>query len=876
MGSVEGGAVPTEISGPPADAAVTGRWIFDRIEGWARQEPQRCAFVLDHADRADRYSYADVVSLTDRIAAGLEARGLRRGDRVGILMENVPHWVFALLGILRMGGVVVPLATALPETALKNVAQHAGCRLVFTDAQNEEKARSLAPEVVVLPCEKFVNESPAPSPYRSPDDRETALIVYTSGTTGDPKGVQLTALGLGHEIRGVAESMALSADHRILSVLPFSHVLPLVANGLGALCIGASVTFLSSISPQRIVEAFHKHRITFFVCVPQFFYALHKRIFSQVGAQSPAVRTIFGLLFRLAGKLPRPDQRRKLFGKIHRTIGPDLRLLASGGSRFDPAVAEDLSRLGYTMLQAYGLTETSAAATVTPAGANAIGTVGKPIRGASIRIDSPDSKGVGEVCIRGPIVMKGYYQKEDLAPNSWFHSGDLGFLRPDGNLVITGRSKDVIVLANGENVYPEETETHYAQSPWVEELCVMGIAERLHAVVVPNMEEFRRQGQTTITHRIRVDLENLSKQLPSYYRILSFSIQQEPLPRTVTRKLRRFEIQRQYLESQARDVRRASAVEHPRFLEGAGAVVSRLVHQARPDSGPLDVSMNLELDLGFDSLARVELFGHAEEQLGVRLAEDRGGRIYTLGDLIDALVDASLESGRGRSWTEILEVPPADSIHQEPALNPGALTRWSSYVVIKIAKVFFRTFLGFRYSGLEKLPQQTPFILCPNHQSFLDGFFLISALPRNIIDRIFVLGVPQYWQGAVMRFLARLSRIVEIDTTGNLMQAMRIGALGLRKNRVLLIFPEGVRTIDGRVAEFKNGAAILACEVGAPIVPIGIKGAFEMWPRGGRFHLHAVEIAIGDPIDPRSFANSPDPYTALSEAVRNAVVNLAR
>ena len=181
----------------------------------------------------------------------------------------------------------------------------------------------------------------------------------------------------------------------------------------------------------------------------------------------------------------------------------------------------------------------------------------------------------------------------------------------DGNLVITGRSKDVIVLANGKNVYPEELEAHYSQSIWIKELCVMGIqspeGERLHAVIVPEMEEFRRRAQTTINENIQIDIENLSKELPSYYRILSFSIRNEPFPRTVTRKLQRFEIQREEETRKTTSVHREALKEHPRFSEGAGVVIAQLVRQAKPDAGPLDVSMNLELDLGFDSLARVEL-----------------------------------------------------------------------------------------------------------------------------------------------------------------------------------------------------------------------------------------------------------------------------
>jgi long-chain acyl-CoA synthetase len=599
------------------------------------------------------------------------------------------------------------------------------------------------------------------------------------------------------------------------------------------------------------------------------------------------MRKKFWLMYRVAGSLQKPDLRRKLFARIHKTIGPELKFLASGGSRFDPAIAKDLDRLGYTMLQAYGLTETSAAATATPPDAIVLGSVGQAIRGVSVRIDSPDENGVGEICVSGPILMKGYYKDDEatraVLSNGWFHSGDLGYLRPDGNLVITGRSKDVIVLPNGKNVYPEELEAHYAQSLWIKEICVLGISEaegeRLHAVVVPDMEEFRRRSQTTIVENIQVDLENLSKQLPSYYRILSFSIRHEPFPRTVTRKLQRFEIQR---EEEAREkakqnatAHREVAVEHARFQEGAGAVVAQLVRQRKPDIGPLDVSMSLELDLGFDSITRVELLGVAEAQLGVRIDEEKASRIYTLGELVDALTDANTESGRGKTWREILEVPPDDPLYRLEVLDPSRLTLWSSYICIKIAKLLFRVFLPLRYTGIEKLPRHLPFILCPNHQSFLDGPLLISALPKHVIDKIFILGYTDYWEGSVMGFFGRLSRIVGIDGSANLVQALQTGAIGLRKKRVLLVFPEGTRTLDGKLAEFKKGAAILACELGVPIVPVGLKGAFEMWPRGGSFRLHPVEVHFGDPIQPDDFKGEADPYTAVTETLKSAIRHLA-
>jgi long-chain acyl-CoA synthetase len=338
----------------------------------------------------------------------------------------------------------------------------------------------------------------------------------------------------------------------------------------------------------------------------------------------------------------------------------------------------------------------------------------------------------------------------------------------------------------------------------------------------------------------------------------------------VTRKLQRFQIQGEEMERTNAAIRRRATVEHTRFNDGPGAVVAQLVRQAKPDAGPLDVDMNLELDLGFDSLARVELLGLAEAQLGVRIAEDRAARIFTLGELVDELAAASPESGRGGSWKEILDVPPGDDLHTHEVFEPTALTLWSSYLTIKLAKVFFRVYLPLGFSGLERLPRKGPFILCPNHQSFLDGPLLISVLPKHIINRIFILGYTDYFQGSVMRFFGKLSRIVAIDPNVNLIQALRIGGLGLRRGRVLLVFPEGTRTLDGSVAEFKKGSAILAVELGVPVVPVGLKGAFEMWPRGGTFRRHPVHVTFGDPIDPNDFRDAADPCTALTETLKGA------
>src|SRR5437016_4561019 len=434
----------TEVSGPPVTEALPSHWIFDRLEEWAKRSPNQFAFAVDQQDRVEEYRYAQVLDQANAISAALLEQGIQCGDRVGILMENIPQWVFVLLGTMRIGAVTVPLATTLPENSVRLIAQHAGCKIIFADEQNWEKAKDVTDALGCLlsspphlrrgePASNAgggggaVQENPRPS--SAVEGNDTAIIVYTSGTTGNPKGVELTFDNLNHEIRGAIELLEITPDHRILSVLPFSHVLPLIANGLGPLCAGAGVVFLSSISPQRIIDAFHRHRITLFVCVPQFFYLLHKRIFSKVDSQPLPMRILFRSMKAIATRINRPAVRRKLFSKIHDAIGPDLLLLASGGSQFDIRVAQDLHDLGYTMLQAYGLTETSAAATITPIGDNHIGTVGIPLRGVTVRIDSPNDEGVGEVWIRGPVLMKGYYRAPDetseVIHDGWLLTGDL-------------------------------------------------------------------------------------------------------------------------------------------------------------------------------------------------------------------------------------------------------------------------------------------------------------------------------------------------------------------------------------------------------------------------------------------------------------------
>jgi long-chain acyl-CoA synthetase len=455
--------------------------------------------------------------------------------------------------------------------------------------------------------------------------------------------VMLTHANLLGEVAAVFSWAQLGPEDAILGVLPLFHVLSQMANLLLPLVKGTRVVYLETLNTTELMRALRERGISAFAVVPQFFYLIHERIFKEVSKKGALVQKLFRLLMRGNRAL------RKLgfnagpyfFGKIHQTFGARMRYLITGGSRFDPQIARDFHDLGIDVLQAYGLTETTGGAFVTRPEHNVIGSVGPPLAGVEGKILNPQSQeqgpAIGEVAIRGAIVMKGYWNRPDataaVLQDGWLHTGDLGYFDAQHNLFLTGRSKEVIVLSNGKNVYPEEIEAHYVQSPFIKEIAVMGIegapgdpsSERLHAVVVPNFEVLRERKVVNAKEVIRFDIEGLSAQIASTKRIGSYEIWQDDLPRTTTRKLKRFEIEKRVKANGAGksgdadiSTRKPLTEEEQAWLQQSDVqralgVLRASAADSKKEIRPND---NLELDLGFDSMQRVEVLVALEEELG--------------------------------------------------------------------------------------------------------------------------------------------------------------------------------------------------------------------------------------------------------------------
>jgi long-chain acyl-CoA synthetase len=668
---------------------------------------------------------------------------------------------------------------------------------------------------------------------------------------------------------------------------------------------GARVVFLESLNTSELMRALRERGITIFVCVPQFFYLIHNRIFKEVAARGRMVESLFRAMLSLNRVTRRMGVNLGplLFKKVHQMLGSRIRMLITGGSRLDPKIGADFEALGFTLLNAYGLTETSGAATVTTPANNVIGSVGKPLPGNEVRVHKPEKDPetgymVGEIAVRGGIVMKGYYNRPDataaVMDDGWLLTGDLGRLDEHNNVFITGRAKDIIVLASGKNIYPEEIEAHYQRSPFIKEIAVIGLegkpgepmSERLHGVIVPNFEVLRERKIVNAKEMIRFEIEGLSSQMPATKRILSYDIWQEDLPRTTTRKVKRNEVEKRVRAMQGRsaDPTESTGTLSAQDEEWMGIPeVQRALMVLRDASNNkrerIFPSDNLELDLGLDSMERVELLVALERELNSHVPDSIVSEVYTVRELVDAVrARIGAESSREKdvaAWGCVLQTDPTEpdilAITQKRTLR---LFFW--YCFGKLVYIFCRIAFHLQATGIEKLPHKGPYVIALNHQTYLDAPIFMSLLPWSVFRRQFSVGTSEIFGAGLVRRIANSFNLVPVDPDANMVPAMKATGYGLRNGKILVIFPEGERSIDGPPKKFKKGAAILAVNLNVPIYPVALDGFFEAWPRGKGFQgFTRAKFAIGDPIYPPKNAASPEAaYEQLNTELKDRVMEM--
>jgi long-chain acyl-CoA synthetase len=836
-------------------------------------------------------TYGELLARAQSGGARLRELGVEPGDRVALLSENRPEWGASYLAILEAEATAVPLDAQLNESDVRALLERAEARVLIASPAIAAKLSSTrdhlrARGIPVLDLERALApfegsaERCDPRPASALDDHDptVASLIFTSGTTALPKGVLLTHENILFDMRaGNANECLFRRDDRLVSVLPLHHVFEFGAGFYTALHVGATITYVESLRGDVIAETMRAAQPTTMLVVPRLLELFLAGIERKAAARGRlAKKALSGLVLATrAGRAAGIDLSRRLLATVHEGFGGRLRRFITGGAPLALETREALEALGFEVLEGYGLTETSPVVARQRPGESKPGTVGTLLEGLELRIVAPDSKGVGEIAVRGPNVMRGYFRDPEATRASvrdgWFHTGDLGRLDRDHHLVITGRVKELIVTAAGKKVTPNEVEARYGEIPGIAGLCVCGTRAGSHGEVVgaavqidgaafpgANEEEKLRAVEERLLARAE------AARIPSYMRIQFIQIVDD-LPKTATLKLKRHEV-RARLEQTTRPetVARAEPGDAPAILE-----LVRSRNRARFGSATLDST--LAFDLAIDSLERLDLVAAIEERFGVALAEGVVASVHRVRDLASAIevARATSPAGQKRDKPAAAPVPPPRGLASLALL--GAFGRAASALY------------GLSVQGLANVPRG-PVIFCPNHESHFDIFFVASALPKERRRDLVCFGKREHFEALGTRLFATVARAIPIDRDGDIRAALRAGSDALAQGRSLLIHPEGTRTKTGALGPFRAGAALLALERSVPIVPVKIAGAFAIYPESRRLPRladwrHAkrlrLEVRFGPSIVPEPGTSDPTRAAAeLTERLRASVAAL--
>jgi long-chain acyl-CoA synthetase len=845
------------------------KWVFPEIDERVRR-PKRAPArhetlpaLLD--EMANRHDLAVALQRTERdglsrlsfrewrerslaCAARLAALGVGPGARVLLAGQNHPAWPVAFFGILMAGGTVVPLDSTIEPEVAQNLAAASGARVFLADAEVRRRVGgALDPRINVVDLHDVVLPGPQANPVDM-DSSAVAALIYTSGTTGKPKGVALSHKNLTALIASLAPLFPLGKDDRVLSVLPLHHTFELTSGMLLPLSRGSRVVYLDQLNAERLEHALKVGRITGLVGVPALWEMLERRILARVAERGALASHVFDFaveLNRSLGKSTGLDVGRVLFGPVHQALGGHLRFLVSGGAALPERTHQIFAGLGLHLAEGYGLTEASPVLTVAEGKPGArSGHVGKPIPNVEIRIDAPNDEGIGEVVARGPNVMLGYEGDEEstsqtLSADGWLHTGDLGKLDRRGRLVIVGRKKDVIVAANGENVYPDDVEARLGRVEHIEELAVIGLVdprgrECVACIAVPAAApELSRADRHA---RASASLELSLAKLPLNQRPAVVTLLDQALPRTTTRKVKRAEL-RSLVEASRRP---SEGVSPPSGERHASIVRAAVAMIARREPREIQGGQSLRGDLGFDSLMLLELLVALEAQAGRTLDAETLNASVTVADA-EALF-RRVDDGRRGTTTTIEEEDGG------PLEVPEPLRRAAMHWLGRAQLGFYAKVLTTKVTGRANIPYNQNVIVAANHASHLDMGLVKYALGSYGKDILSLAAQDYFFEGNRFRkaYFENFTNLVPMPRTGALRQALRSAGELLEQGKTVLLFPEGTRTTDGSIREFKPIIGHLALHYGIDVLPVYLDGTFAALPKGARaLHRRDVGARIG-------------------------------
>ncbi len=799
------------------------------------------AYVHRRGYRTVRWTYEGVALSACRFARELEARGISKGERVLIWGENCAEWVITFLGCMLRGVEAVPMdRIASPDFARSVVLQ--------VDAQLCVCSRELtrhpvdAPHMVLEDLESLLaghsGERLSPVPL-VPED--TVEIVFTSGTTADPKGVVISHRNvlanlepLETEIGKYLKYERIVHPLRFVNLLPLSHVFGQFLGIFIPQLLGATVIFQDTLNPSEIIHTIKHERVSVLVAVPRMLESLRDKI--ERDLENEGRLDWFREQFE-ASEGEHFALRWWRFRKLHNMMGWKFWAFISGGAALDYRAEQFWRRLGFVVIQGYGLTETTSLISVNHPFKLGEGSIGKVLPGREIKL-APN----GEILVRGDSIASAYFKDRELQAVSgeegWFHTGDRGEIDANGNLYFRGREKNVIVTAEGMNIFPEDLEAALRRQPEVRDCLVMGLEEdgNSEPCAVLLLADPSQDPEAVI--------KRANASLAEFQHIRRWFLwPDEDFPRTSTQKPRITPI---------KDFVRARAIRKEIKSGTTGALADLVARITGRPIGPLASNANLADDLQLSSIDRVELLSALEDRLQVDLNETRFTSATTVGELEQMLRQPAPERTDyhyprwARSW-------------------PVAVLRFLVYYLVSWPATVLMAYPGIR--GREHFKNLTgPVLVIANHITQVDIGFILAALPFRYRHRIAVAMLGEMLQemrhppteaGSLRRLREQLSyflvvalfNVFPLPQQTGFRRSFSYAGECADHGYSILVFPEGRRTPDGKLSPFRAGIGMLAKNLALPVVPMRIDGLFELKLKGTKFaRPGSIQVSIGLPM----------------------------
>ncbi len=776
--------------------------------------------------------------------------------RVLLFAENRPEWIYCFYSGWKNRATVVPVDCFSTVEELTYIARDCAPEVFFCSREREAVLRKAAalldysPHIFVF--EDIAETGPKkssspPTALADPPLEETSLIIYTSGTTGDPKGVMLSYENILANVEAVSIGTPIfSREERVMLLLPLHHIFPLLGSMVAPLSVGASIALCPSLKAEDILNTLQENKITIIIGVPRLYTIICKGIIDKINKKK-----IARLLFMLAEKAGSKKLSKTLFKTVHNKFGGHLKYLVCGGAALEPDTGKNFTTLGFEILEGYGMTEAAPMITFTRPGQVTIGSAGTAM--SCTEIDIRD----GEIVASGKNIMQGYLNRpEETAEtliDGWLYTGDLGHIDDKGRLFITGRKKEIIVLPSGKNINPVLIEQKLEKlTDCINEVGVFVKDDILQAVIWPNFFKLREKSVTDIEDHFRWKIIDAYNQTVSpSKKILKFTLIDEELPKTRLSKLRRFQLPELVGNREARK----KEAKHPDFEEYLiikGFIEKQTTKEIFPDD-------HLEIDIALDSLDQVSLQAFLQSTFGVDVNEEKLMQHQTVRRLAEFVRDTKEKiSVELTNWHEILK----------EKVDLSLPKTWATANFFKnVSKLFFSLYFKFTGKGQENIPD-TPCIIAANHQSFYDALFVASFLNNSFLKKTYFYAKQKHVKNKLLRFLADRNNIIVVDINSGLKESIQKLAEVLKTGRNIIIFPEGTRSKDGNLGDFKKLFAILSKELEVPVVPVTIKGAFEALPTGSLIPrlFCPITVTFQPPIVPQGHT-----YESLTEQVYQRV-----